>query len=66
MSKIRKLVLIGLFNIKKVGRFFILLLLLLSISFLFTILFDDFEIVEKVVRIVLNIEVSSLAILLSL
>lgn len=63
--KIRKSALLGHFNIEKMIKIFVLLILfLLSTLFLFTTLFQDFKIVDGIIKLIEIIKKRGLVILL--
>lgn len=62
LLKIIKSALVRLLNIKKVDKFFTLLLILSSTLYLFVILVNNFEVVYRIIEIILGIKVNCLAI----
>lgn len=67
VPKIKKSTLVNFFIVEKVGGLFVLLFLyLLSILSLFTILFNNFQMVDRAIELILSIKMSCLAILFKL
>lgn len=60
--EVRKLVLIVIFNIEKISSFFVLFIPLLTL-FLSARFFNNLKIIDKILKLVLNIEITNLVIL---